>query len=199
MKTILSVIFLVFINFKILSAQSSLSARLLTVSVHPFAEHNLPLHQSAIDNNGYITLEPGLILSYDRFLAEKISFRFSTAVMNDRYNMLAGYSQIILKYKLFKYYKHSFYIGFGPAVFYETDKSNLETWINEDNYNLSGNTLYKIGWISGMLEYNYYLTKEIDFALSLNHSHSKSLALSIGIRFDIPDPNGKGCNCPSFR
>jgi len=199
MKTVLSLIFLVFISFGILSAQSSLSARLLTVSVHPFAEQNLPLHQNTIDNSGYITFEPGLILSYDRFLAKKISFRFSTAVMNDRYNTLAGYSQIMLKYKLLKYYKHSFYIGFGPAVFYETDKSNVDGWINEDKYNLSGNTLYKIGWISGMLEYNYYLTKKIDFAVSLNHSHSKSFALSLGVRFDIPDPNGKGCDCPSFR
>ncbi|NOZ34730.1 MAG: hypothetical protein GXO80_05475 [Chlorobi bacterium] len=198
MKTILFILSF-FTGITVLSAQSSISARLLTVSAHPFAEQNLPLHQNTIDNSGYITFEPGLIFSYDRFFVKELSFRISTSVMNDRYNTLAGYSQIMLKYKVLKYYKHSFYIGFGPAVFYETDKSDIDGWVNEDNYNLSGNTLYKIAWLSGMAEYNYYLTKKIDLAITLNHSHSKSFALSLGVRFDIPDPNGKGCDCPSFR
>ena len=180
-------------------SQSSLSARLLTVSAHPFANQNLALHKNTIDKNGYITFEPGLILSYDRYLAKKLSFRFSTAVMNDRYNTLAGYSQVILKYKVLKYYKHSVYLGFGPAIFYETDKSYIENWVNEDNYKTANNTLYKTGWLSGMFEYNYYINKHMDFALTLNNTHSKSFAISAGIRFDLPDPNGKGCDCPSFR
>ncbi|MCF6183016.1 MAG: hypothetical protein L3J56_00065 [Bacteroidales bacterium] len=180
-------------------SQSSLSVRLLTISAHPFAKQNLPLHQNKIDNKGYFTFEPGLIFSYDRFIAKKLSFRISTSVMNDRYNTLAGYSQIMLKYKVLKYYKHSFYIGFGPAIHYETDKTGTEGWVNEANYKQSGNTLYKVSWLSGMAEYNYYLTKKIDLAVTLNHTHSRSLGLSIGVRFDIPDPNGKGCDCPSFR
>lgn len=199
MKKLLLVISSIIFNLGILSAQSSLSARILTVSTHPFANQNLPLHQNTLDNKGYITFEPGLIVSYDRYLAKNLSLRLSTSVMNDRYNTLAGYSQIMLKYKLLKYYKHSFYIGFGPAVFYETDKSSIENWVNEDNYKTADNTLYKIGWLSGMIEYNYYITKKIDFAVTLNHIHSRSLALSLGVRFDLPDPNGKGCDCPSFR
>ena len=197
MKKIIFV--LILFGFSKIYSQSSLSARLLTVSTHPFANKNLPLHQNKIDNKGYLTFEPGLILSYDRFLAKKISFRISTAVMNDRLNTLAGYSQIMLKYKMLKYYKHSLFLGFGPSAFYETDKSDDRNWVNEDNYKLSGNTLYKIGWLSGIIEYNYYITKKMDFVLTLNHTHSRSVALSLGIRFDLPDPGGKGCDCPSFR
>ncbi len=198
MKKILLNIILLFIIINSYS-QSSLSTRLLTLSYHPFAEQNLPLHQNTIDNNGYITLEPGLIFSYDRYIAKNLSFRISTAIINDRYNTLAGNSQIILKYKILKYYKHSLYIGFGPAVFYETEKSTIENWVNEDNYKLANNTLYKFGWLSGMIEYNYYISKHLDFALTLNHTHSKSFAISAGVRFDLPDPDGKGCDCPSFR
>ncbi len=197
MKKIIFV--LILFGFSKIYSQSSLSVRLLTVSTHPFAKQNLSLHQNTIDNAGYVTFEPGLIISYDRYLAKNLSVRLSTSVMNDRYNTLAGYSQIMLKYKVLKYYKHSLYIGFGPSVFYETGKSGIENWVNEDNYKTANHTLYKFGWLSGMVEYNYYLNKHLDFALTLNHTHSKSLAISAGVRFDLPDPNGKGCDCPSFR
>ncbi len=183
----------------VLLSQSSLSARVLTVSAHPFAKENLVLHKNTLDNKGYLTFEPGLVLSYDRYLVKKLSLRVSAALMNDRYNTLAGYGQIMLKYKLFKYYKHSLYLGFGPAIFFETDKSDIPNYVNEAAYKTSPNTMYKFGFISGMIEYNYYISKELDFALSLNHTHARSFALSLGVRIDIPDPNGKGCDCPSFR
>jgi hypothetical protein len=199
MKKIFLFLSLFFFSSGILLSQSSLSARVLSVSIHPFSDKNLPLHQNRIDNKGYVTFEPGLILSYDRYLAKNLSFRLSTSLMNDRYNTLAGYSRIMLKYKTLKYYKHSLYIGFGPAVFYETDKTGIENWVNEDNYKTSNNTLYKFGWLSGMIEYNFAISKTTDFALTLDHTHSRSVALSLGVRFDLPDPDGKGCDCPSFR
>lgn len=198
MKRFLTISFLIF-NFGIISAQSSFSARLLTISTHPFAEQNLPLHQNKFDNAGYVTFEPGLIFSYDRYLAKNLSFRASTAIMVDRFKLLSGYSQIMLKYKLLKYYKHSIYVGIGPSIYYDTNKTSIEGFVNEDNYKIVDNTMYKIGWISGIIEYNYYMTKEVDIAITLNHTHSRSVALSIGARIDIPDPNGKGCDCPSFR
>jgi hypothetical protein len=157
------------------------------------------LHQNKIDNKGYLTFEPGIILSYDKYLFSKFTLRISTSAMKDRFNELAGQSQIILKYKALKYYKHSLYFGFGPSVFYESNKLSNENYINEDNFKLSNNTMYKIAWLSGMIEYNYYISKKMDFALTLNHIHPSSIALSIGIRFALPDPNGKGCDCPSFR
>ena len=198
MKITLISILLLF-SFGISSAQSSFSARLLTVTSHPFAKQNLTLHKNPIDNNGYLTFEPGLILSYDKYLVNKFALRMSTSVMNDRYNTLAGYSQIMLKYKVLKYYKHSVYLGFGPAVHYSTNKMSIENYINEDNYKTANNTMYKIAWLSGMAEYNYYVSKKTDFVITLNHTDVKSLGISLGVRFDIPDPNGKGCDCPSFR
>ena len=198
MKPLLIVTFLI-INFGLISAQSSISAGLLTVSTHPFSDQNLILHQNTLDNKGFVSLEPGLILFYDRYLINKLSFRATTAVMNDRFNLLSGYSQLLLKYKLFKYFKHSLYIGIGSAVFYDTNKTSIDNFVNEDNYKIVDNTMYKIGWLSGMVEYNYYLSKKVDLAITLNHTHSRSAALSFGVRVDIPDPNGKGCDCPSFR
>ncbi|MCF6366258.1 MAG: hypothetical protein L3J35_08660 [Bacteroidales bacterium] len=198
MRIIFTIIFLI-LNLGIISAQSSFSAGLLTVSTHPFAEQNLPLHQNSFDNKGYVTFEPGIIMSYDRFLIKNLSFRATTAVMNDRFNLLSGYSQVLLRYKLFKHFKHSLYFGVGSAIFYDTDKTSIENFVNEDNYIIGKNAMYKIGWLSGMVEYNYYLSKKVDLAITLNHSHSRSLAISFGVRIDIPDPNGKGCDCPSFR
>lgn len=198
MKKFSIIISLIF-SFYISNSQSSFSVRISTISAHPFAKHNLVLHQNPIDNKGYLTFEPGIIFSYDKYLANKLAFRISTAVHKDRFNTLSGYSQILIKYKAIKYYKHSLYLGFGPAIHYETNKLGTLNYVNEDKLKISNNTMYKIAWLSGMLEYNYYYSKKMDFALTLNHIHTRSIALSLGIRFALPDPNGKGCDCPSFR
>lgn len=192
---ILSLIF----SFYIGNSQSSFSVRISTISAHPFAKQNLALHKNPIDNKGYLTFEPGIIFSYDRYLANKLAFRVSTAVHKDRFNTLSGYSQIMIKYKAIKYYKHSLYLGFGPAIHYETNKLGTPNYVNEENLKISNNTMYKFAWLSGMIEYNYYHSKKMDFALTINHIHTRSIALNLGIRFALPDPNGKGCDCPSFR
>jgi hypothetical protein len=198
MKQIIFILFLL-VQSGISLSQSSLSVRIITLSTHPFADVNLNLHENPIDNSGYLTFEPGLIVSYDRYIKNKWSFRLSTAVFNDRFNQLSGYSQVFIKYKLFKIFKHSLYAGFGPAVHYTTDRSAIEGYVNDENYSSLNNVMYKISMLSGLIEYNYLLTKELDFAIALNHIHPESIALSIGIRFDLPDPNGKGCNCPGYR
>lgn len=182
-----------------LAAQNALSFRIITLSAHPWAQANLPLHQNTLDNNGYMTFEPGLIISYDRHIKKRFSANLSTAVFNDRFNFLAGYSQIMLKYNVFKIFKHSLNVGFGPSVHYETDKRSLIGYENEDNLLFFDNTAYKISWLSGTIEYNYLWSKAVGFSVALNHIHPRSLALSLGVRFDIPDPNGKGCNCPGYR
>ncbi len=182
-----------------LSAQNALSFRIITLSIHPWAKNNLTLHKNPIDDKGYLTFEPGLIVSYDRHLKKKLSFNFSTAGMNDRFNTFAGYTQIMLKYNVFKYYKHSINAGLGPAVHYEVDKTNVTGYENEDHLIFAGNVGYQISWLSGMLEYNYFWSKDLGISLALNHIHPHSPAFSAGFRFDIPDLNGKGCNCPSFR
>ncbi len=181
------------------ATQNALSFKILTCSAHPFASENLTLHQNPIDNKGYITFEPGLLISYDRHLKKRFSANLSTAVLNDRFDFLAGFSQIMLKYNILKYYKHSLNIGIGPAIHYEADKRKVTGYENEDHLKFIDNTAYKITWLSGMLEYNYFWSKDFGFSLSLNNTHPHSLAFAAGIRFDIPDPNGKGCNCPSFR
>lgn len=195
----LNILILLLVNGGLIFGQSSLTVRLTTISAHPFAKENLALHQNKIDNLGIFTLEPGIILSYDKYLVKKFAFRISTSVLKDRFNTLSGYSQIMLKYKALKYYKHSLYLGFGPAVHYETDKFSMENYVNEDKFKQTKSAMYKILWISGMIEYNYYVSKKIDFALTLNHVHPRSIGLSIGVRFELPEPNGKGCDCPSFR
>jgi hypothetical protein len=182
-----------------LFAQNALSFRIIGLTAHPWANINLPLHRNALDSKGYLTFEPGLIISYDRHLKKKFSANITTAILNDRFNYLAGFSQIMVKYNVLKYYKHSLNLGFGPAVHYEADKRTLDGYADEDHLYYIGDTGYKISWISGMLEYNYFWSKEFGLSLCLNQIHPRSIGLSVGLRFDIPDPNGKGCNCPSFR
>ena len=91
---ILHILILFILSFGITSAQSSFSSQLISVTSHPFAKHNKTLHQTKINNNEVFTLEPGVILSYDKYLFNKFALRISTSVLKDRFNSFSGNSQI---------------------------------------------------------------------------------------------------------
>lgn len=199
MKKIFYSCFILFLLTEIATAQNSISLKIITLTAHPWAKENIALHENNIDKLGYITAEPGLILSFENFFTKSTSIRFSVAAMNDRFNTLSGFAQVAIKYKAVKYYKHSFSIGIGPTLHYSAYKTLLPQYINDEKYSEKESGYYRISWISGLAEYNYAINKNTEFALALNHPHPKSIGLSIGLRFRLPDPNGKGCDCPGYR
>jgi len=196
-KKIFIIIFLL-ITANLVNAQNSVSVKVISLTAHPFTEQNLLLHQNTINNSGTLTIEPGVILSFENFFTKKTSIRMSASVISDRYNTISGFGQLSLKYKVIKIYKHSFSVAFGPTFHYTSIKPELPTYINDNNYTVGDNLLYKISWLSGFVEYNYSLNKNVNFAATINNIHPKSLGLSLGLRIQIPNPNGKGCDCPSY-
>ncbi len=190
-------IFLFFAD--ILLAQNNMTVSLLTITAHPFAETNKLIFNKKIDNSGTFTFEPGLVLNYENKFSKKAYFKISAGIYVDRFGTLSGLAQIALKYKLVKYYKHSFSLIFGPTFHYASLRDQIPEYINEEGFKTTDNFNYKVSWLSGGAEYNYFLSKKTEFSVGIIHSAPKSFGLTFGIRFSLPDPNGKGCDCPSYK
>ena len=135
--------------------QNTMSARFITLSSHPFLKENLSLHKNTIGSKGYFTFEPGLLLSIDISVAKRTWVGISGSIVYDRFEQFAGNGEIYLKYRIFKYWKHFFYIGFGPTVHFCNSRDSIPEYINEEKFQGDGNLQYRISWLSGFIEYNY--------------------------------------------
>ncbi len=179
--------------------QNTMSARFIALSSHPFANENLDLHKNTIGQKGYFSFEPGVFLAVDIGVAKRTWVGFSGSIVNSRFDRLAGNAEIFIKYRIFKYWKHFFYIGFGPTVHFSDNRDSIEDYENEERFQGDGVWKYRVSWLSGFIEYNYYLNKKTQLSFAINHLHPESFAFSVGVRFQIPAGGGKGCDCPSYR
>ncbi len=180
-------------------SQNYISTRAILFTVHPTANENLKLHKNKIDSEGVSTFEPGIILSFESTIYKKTYLGISTSIVNDRFSKISTSSEIYIKYTFYKYWKHFFRIGFGPTVYYGNNRSELNDYNNEEDFKIKDNFQYKISWLSGFLEYNYYLSKKTQISLAINNIHPYSIGFTAGIRFELTAGNGKGCDCPSYK
>ena len=196
------VIVFIFSCFQKTFSQDNFGVRAITVSAQPADKKNVNLYQNKLDNNGTFATEPGLMFFYESFFNKKASFQISTAVFNDRIGNAAGFSQIMLKYRLFRVWKHSMSIGFGPALQYRKSWTNNELYVAESYFSQSDNKEFKLSWLSGEISYEFYINKKTDFLLSINHIQPQTAALLVGVKLWLGKKprtsKGKGCNCPSY-
>lgn len=192
-------IFIFFVGFTV-KAQSNFGFKIFPISINPTDTRNSALYQNKLDADGMFILEAGIMASHQVFLGNThTSIEIIAAVHHDCTEKIAGFINFGIHRKLVQYYKHSFTIGIGPTIFLRQDWSAIDGYIQDSDYTLKGQTQYKISWLSGELEYNYYLAKNADLAVSVNHIHPESITVAVGLVVWISRKGKKHCNtCPSF-
>ncbi len=184
-------------------SQTNFGIKIATISCEFGESVNLPLYKNSIDKNGRFALNPGIIASLEIFTDKKISFQASTGVFADRAKKVSGYSQITLRYRIIKHWKHSVYAGIGPVFHYRQTWENIENYEPEDYYTSNGKSQTKFTWASAEISYRYYLSKKVDFTVALNHTQAHGISLTTGFKFWLGKKprlgKGKGCNCPSYK
>ncbi len=193
---------LFFTNYSFFAnAQSSISVKANTLS-YQITEPQADLLKMKLSENGKLAFEPGIVLSFNAFANAKSALNISQFFIMDKASHLAGSTSLMVKFRLIKSYKHSFYVSLGSIVHYRKTWSDLEDYEDESIYNESSDWQYKFSWISGSLEYNYYINKMNDFSVSLLHIQAESIGLAIGFKHWInkkPSKKKRGCiSCPSF-
>ncbi|MBR6177403.1 MAG: hypothetical protein IKQ70_05905 [Bacteroidales bacterium] len=179
------------------TAQSNISAALTGLGADFGDRENAPIYKIKADDAGKILLEPGLRLGGEIYASDITSLKFAQTIKIDCMQKAAFSTQVMLRFRLFKIYKHSLSIGIGPCGFYRQTWEDEEGYIDEGVYH-SGSFQTKICWLSGELEYNYYLSKKNDLSVAIVHGSPEGIALAIGIKHWISRKSSHCNTCPSF-
>lgn len=177
-------------------AQSNISAALVGPAFDFGDRENAALYQIKPDESGRFILQPGIRLGAELYANDITSLKFAQTVKMDCMKKAAFSTQIMLRFRLFKIYKHSMSIGFGPVGFYRQTWENIEGY-TDDGYK-NGSIQSKIVWLSAELEYNYYLSKKNDISFAIIHADPKAMGFAIGIKHWFSRKSSHCNTCPSF-
>lgn len=181
-------------------AQNNVSFKLSTLS-YQFTDTQPGLLKLKLNQNGRLAAEPGLFFAYETYASSNTALKISQALLLDKATHLAGATQIMVKFRVAKSFKHSVYMALGPVFHFRKNWADMEGYIDEPIYNSAEDWQHRFTWISGEIEYNYYLNKYTDLSISLNHVQAESVGLAIGFKYWInKKPRKKrGCvSCPGF-
>ncbi len=198
-KLIFAILFL--LSFIQIIAQNNISLKLTNLS-YQLTETQPDLIKLKISENGQLALEPGLLFSYEGYASSTTALKLVQSIILDKAMHISGMTQLMIKFRLVKSFKHSFYFGFGPAYHYRKSWADMEGYVDEPIYNESTDWQHRLNWLSGEIEYNYYLTKRSDLSISINHTQAESIGIAFGYKYWLNKNPGKkkGCvSCPSFK
>jgi len=163
-------------------AQSNVSFKLSTLS-YQFTDVQPDLAKLKITSDGKLAFEPGLIFAFEGYASSNAALKISQSFLVDKATHIAGSTQLMIKFRVAKSFKHSLYIGFGPVFHYRQTWADMENYIDEPVYNTSLDWQHKFSWLSGEIEYNYYLGKFTDLSISFNHVQAESIGLAVGLKY----------------
>ena len=178
-------------------AQSNLSCSFTGLGVDFGDCKNAEIYKLKISDNGKTIFEPGLRFGAEIYASPVTSLKFVQGVRMDCMQKIAGNTQVMLRFRLFKIFKHSLNIGVGPQVFYRQTWEGIDGYVDEKIYE-SGSCQYKICWLSGELEYNYWITKKLDLSFAFTHLSPEVASFAVGVKYWITRKSNKCNTCPSF-
>ena len=188
------------LNKETAKSQSNVNIKLLTLS-YQFNDNNTNLANRSIDEDGRLAFESGFIFAYETFANTTTSLKIATSFYYDKASKLAGFQQVLIRFRLFNAFKHSMSVGFGPSFNFRQTWATMDGYKDYGIYNNNGDWQTKMSWLSGELEYNYYISKNANLSVSINLINPQSVGLAVGYKYWISKkPKRKrGCvSCPSF-
>ncbi len=197
MKTFFGIlIFLTFPNF--LLGQSNIFVKILTLSTNFERGENDSLYKNKISKNGFLTLEPALLVGIETFADSKTSIKFHQSLGFDAVSHLCGFTQIMIRRQIWEYYRNKIFAGIGPTLFLRESWSNIPEYKQDNSFEKQEKIEYSISWFSGEIEYNRKFSKRNDLTISLNHNHPWSFCVAVGWKFWFTRETKKPCNCPTY-
>lgn len=170
-------------------AQYSLSFRMFAPTIRPAAM----VSTGGENTMEAVNLEPGAQLSLEAYLGtRRYSLKLNQSVQRNFHHGLTLGSQVQLRVRWY-HRKHAVAVAIGPSMFLRT-QSPHET----QEYESLGAWDYRLMWLSGELEYEYYLNAQWRVSASLLHSSPGAVAPAAGLKFFF-NSRKKDCNCPSFQ
>ncbi len=178
-------------------AQSNLSLDFTSIGLDFGDGENVPIYKLKASENGKTILEPGIRLAGEAYSSDVVSLKVAQTIRMDEMHKLAMSTQLCVRLRLMKIYKHSINIAVGPQIFYRQTWQSEAGYIDEGVYK-SGSFQSKMTWLSGELEYNYYLNKHNDLSICIFHLNPEAAGVAVGFKHWISRKSNKCNTCPSF-
>lgn len=191
-----------------LRAQNAISGKLFGIGIHPVDNDNAGIYETAIDDKGTYLFEPGFIAAFENFSPnDRMSVKINQGIHRDAAKKIAGFTHLGIRAYVVSGKRHSLCLGVGPTFYYRQSWHLLEGYVDQEIYDGNDNWQYKFSILSGEIEYNYYMAKHTDLAISLTQMQPKAFTLAVGLRYWLPVKNSRyrkrrrrgGCDCPSFQ
>ncbi|MCR5455743.1 MAG: hypothetical protein K6F33_12215 [Bacteroidales bacterium] len=179
-------------------AQSNMSLAFTGLGLDFGKGENVPIYKRNISDGQNPIFEPGLRLGLEVYASPATSIKVAQTLRYDVMAKLSMSTQVALRFRIFKVYKHSLSLGVGPTFFYRQSWSDEEGYVDEDIYD-DGTLQRKIAWLSTELEYNYVLGKFTDLSFALTHMTPKGMGCALGIKYWFTRKSNKCGTCPSFK
>ncbi len=195
----LSLLVLLFISSQISFSQSNIGIKAKTLTINPFGHENAYLVTGALNKTGHILFEPGVILTFEKYIRERTrALTIHQCGYFDAAGQPAGYTHIGFRNEFYKRWKHSFSYGIGTSLHYRKTWENFTQYQSKGDKHMStGSMQYQWMYLTGGLEYNYFLNKKVDFSVGAFYSHPQGFSFNAGFRFWISKKilHKKSCNC----
>jgi hypothetical protein len=183
-------------------AQSNVHVQLIPLGYSVIKDPNAHLFRLALDKKGRWLVEPGFLFSYEFYVRDlSLALRVDQAVYCDAAAHWAGYTSFGIRARIFKKWKNSAHIGFGPALAYRQSWAEIPGYAEDNAYNISGKWQYNLVFLTGGIEYNRYINRRLDITTGCNLVYPHRMALSFGLRYWISTKIKfrHTCNtCPTF-
>lgn len=169
--------------------QDNIGIKYFGLSIHPKGESdNAFLMPRKFDKNGYLVLNIGGVVSYEKFVFRDIlSVKTVAALYNDCASQIGGFTHVGLRGKIFRTRNQSLYGGIGPTLVYRENWQKLENYINPHRFKggIEKKWQYLFLWYGGEFEYKYLVNDFLDIAISFVPGYPDLMSLSLGISYNL--------------
>ena len=180
------------------SAQSNISCALTGFGFDFGKGENVPIYKQKISDGKNPILEPGVRIGVEAYASPATSIKAVQTIRYDVMKKMAYSTQVMLRFRVFRVYKHSVSLGVGPTAFYRQSWSGEDGYVDDGIYS-DGAFQHKIAWLSTEVEYNYIIGKYTDISFAVTHMNPQGLGFALGIKYWFSRKSNKCGTCPSFK
>ena len=183
-------VFLLILSFIVIktNAQFAISGKLLLGGID-FSQ--LSSNTSENGDGELAALRTGVLIGIEKYINSRAySVKLRQGMFVDNHNIWNTLTQLNFRYRTY-HRKHAMSFSVGPSMFAKWNGAE------DEQYENAGNWQYKIQWLSGEVEYAYYLNSQMRAVVSLNHIEPNVIGIGAGVKFFFKS-KAKSCNCPNF-
>ena len=189
----------VLLTVSMATAQSNISLAFTGFGFDFGKGENVRIYKRSIsDGKKNPVFEPGLRFAAEVYASPATSIKLAQTFRYDVMERMSISTQLMLRFRVFRVYKHSVSLGVGPTAFYRRSWSNIDGYVDEGIYE-EGSWQHKIAWLSTEVEYNYIIGRFTDISFAMTHMQPKGLGFALGIKYWFTRKSNKCGTCPSFK